>query len=94
MVRLTGVQTQVMLAMYRLSKEHPSRWGFTVEQIRDQRVSGWPNKNPDPNIYYRTTENALIQLYDIVPRLTNRNAVAWKLSVAGRAVAETQLGGK
>lgn len=95
MIKLTPVQAQVIAALARLAKKQPEKWGFTVEQIRDQRISGWHHKEEiDRDVYFRTTQSALRQLNRIVPMLTNCNAVSWKLSPAGKAVAETQLGVK
>jgi hypothetical protein len=95
MIKLTEVQAQVIAALARLAKKEPEKWGFSVEQIRDQRVSGWPAKERvNLATYFRTTQNALRQLNKLTPMLTNCNAVSWKLSPAGKAVAETQLGVK
>ncbi len=95
MIKLTTVQLQVVAALARLTKKQPDKWGFSVDQIRDQRVSGWhDNRTIDLTTYSRTTKVALIQLNEMVPSLLDCNAVLWKLKPAGKAVAENQLGVK
>lgn len=87
MVRLTRAQEEVFSALHRLSGGDPVVWHDAV-QVRDERLDGREDAH---DTYLRTTQNALVQIEAIVPRLVQHSAVGWRLTAVGRVMAETQL---
>jgi len=90
MIKLTRVQEEIAVALARLAKTTTKKWQ-PLPAIRDQRMAG---KVDPKGIYLRTTENALLQLKELVPQLVKNNAVGWCLTSAGAAMVEVQLGVK
>jgi hypothetical protein len=90
MIRLTPAQQQSLAALARLERETGIQRYFSVSLVRDRRVLAMGKKPTE--VYLRTTATALEQISEIVPSLLDHNHNGYRLTAAGRAVAETQLG--
>lgn len=84
---MTKTQAEVMNALAALSKDRPKTWS-SAAAIRDERLG---DKVDEKGTFLRTTKNALRQLSTIVPKLVQSSAVGWRMTAAGRTMAETQL---
>lgn len=89
MIHLTPVQIEVLQALFKLSSgERPWK---SVPDIYQQRMA---KRGAQDNRLLRTTEESLKKLAAHVPQLVTSNAVMWRLTSAGKVVAETQLQGR
>ena len=92
MIRLTAPQTEVLMALVVLSRE--GTW-FQTELILRERMEG---KEFNHKSFFRATEGILLKLEGSVPRLvesrSGKTGKSWRLTPAGKAVAETQLGAR
>jgi len=91
MIHLTPVQQQGLAALARLERETGVRRFFPVAMIRDRRIVAM-GKNDPSDVYLRTTASALERVAEIVPSLLDHSNHGYRLTHAGRVVAETQLG--
>lgn len=86
MIHLTTVQGEVLQALFHISNgERP--WRSTAN-IYQQRIA---NRSVQDARLLRTTEESLKKLAAHVPQLVTSNAMMWRLTSAGKIVAETQL---
>jgi hypothetical protein len=91
MIKLTPAQQQSLAALARLERETGLKRYFPVSLIRDRRIVAMGKEDPS-DVYLRTTANALERINEIVPSLLDRTKHGYRLTAAGQAVAETQLG--
>lgn len=93
MIKLTAVQAQVLTALGVLIKSEPtSKMCYSLLEIYKARLRAL-NKNDPNGVLKRTTQNTLFKLKERVPQLVTDGPVSmWGLTVAGKAVVETQLG--
>jgi len=91
MIHLTPAQQQSLAALARLERETGMHRHFPVALIRDRRIVAMGKDDPS-DVYLRTTADALERVRKIVPSLLDRNHNGYRLTAAGQAVAETQLG--
>lgn len=92
MIKLTGPRAEVLRALALLS-QGGSSWFQTELVVRQRRGDKKPSLP-----YQRATEGLLMKLHFHVPKLIERRpgecGYSWSLTVAGKAVTETQLGVK
>jgi hypothetical protein len=88
MIKLTGPRAEVLKALALLGQ---GGWFQTELIVRQRRGDTKPSLS-----YRRATEGLLMKLHFHVPKLIERRpgecGYSWALTVAGKAVTETQLG--
>ena len=90
MIRLTPVQSQVLISLGTLTREQPNQKWFTTRMITEHRLIATNKKSNQT--FYRTTQNALNQMNKHVPQITTHSVVGWRLTPSGLALVDTQLG--
>jgi hypothetical protein len=94
MINLTAPQAAVITALAVLS-QGSQNW-FQTELVLQERMKGAAMPNHKTRL--KAIERVLDRLHHHVPCLVERrlgaSGYSWRLTVAGKAVAETQLGVK
>jgi hypothetical protein len=93
-IHLTTAQQEVLVSLAKLSESQNPKW-YKTDLIMEQRVG---DKRVNRKLYLKTTEDLLIKLWQMVPRLVERRELksgfSWALTTTGTVVYRIQICGE